>query len=135
MYEKCQRQPILTGITLHFCTKLIPKELWVETLAYLCMVCSVSLKNLRKLDEWKTKEDVAGLKHYLQQINSIWKSVLKNYESKVLLNRSDCNLELMKRNIFSTTVWSPWLSDSWHRIKNHKNVCFNIRYVSLDPLM
>jgi len=42
-----------------------------ENLAYLSMVCSVSLKHLRKLDKWRTKEEVSGLKNYLQQMNRI----------------------------------------------------------------
>ena len=41
---------------------MIAKELLAENLAYLSMVCSVSLKHLRKLDKWRTKEEVAGLK-------------------------------------------------------------------------
>lgn len=36
--------------------KVIPKEVWVENLvSSLSMVCSVSLKRLRKLEKWKTK--------------------------------------------------------------------------------
>lgn len=36
--------------------KVIPKELSAESLAYLTMMCSVSLKGLRKLDKCMTKK-------------------------------------------------------------------------------
>lgn len=58
-----------------FCTnKGISKELLAENLEYLCMVCSLALKNLRKLGKWRTKKWVTGLKHYLEQMNTVWKS-------------------------------------------------------------
>jgi len=37
------------------------------------MMYSVSLNKLRKLDKWRTKEEVTDLKHYLLQVNSIRK--------------------------------------------------------------
>jgi len=50
-------------------TRWFPKELLAENLTYLSMVCSVSLKHLRKLNKWKTKEEVPGLK---KNIYSRW---------------------------------------------------------------
>lgn len=44
---------------LDFLHQEVPKELLTENLAYFSMVCSESLKNLKKLDKWKTKEEVA----------------------------------------------------------------------------
>lgn len=44
---------------LDFLHQEVPKELLTENLAYFSMVCSGSLKNLKKLDKWKTKEEVA----------------------------------------------------------------------------
>ena len=49
------RQKIVTD-------KVVLKELLAENLAYLSIVCSVSLKHLKKLDKWRTNEDEAGLK-------------------------------------------------------------------------
>lgn len=34
---------------------------------------NVSLNKLRKLDKWRTKEEVAGLKNNLQEMKSIFK--------------------------------------------------------------
>jgi len=41
---------------------VIPKELLSQNLAYLSMVCNVSIKHLKKLDQFETKEEVTGLK-------------------------------------------------------------------------
>jgi len=42
-------------IVFSFTNKVIPEELLAENLAYIRMVCSVFLKDLRKLDKWRTK--------------------------------------------------------------------------------
>lgn len=51
---------------------MIPKQLLAENLDYLILVYSVSLKKLRKLNKWRRKQEVLGLKqpHY----STIWKS-------------------------------------------------------------
>lgn len=51
--------------------------LLADNSAYLSMVCSVSLNNLRKLDKWNTKEQVAELKNNLQQMFSFQKDIFK----------------------------------------------------------
>lgn len=44
---------------------MIPNDVLAKRAAYFSFVCSVSLKNLRKLDKWKKKEEVLRLKGYL----------------------------------------------------------------------
>lgn len=47
----------------NFCTNVvIPKELLIENLGYLGIVCNLLLKHLSKLNQWSIKEEVTGLK-------------------------------------------------------------------------
>lgn len=50
------------------CTnKVVPKQLLAREVGYLCR-CTVFLK---KQDNWRTKEEQAGIKEYLQQMTNI----------------------------------------------------------------
>lgn len=47
---------------------MICRELKAENLAHLCMMCGVFLRDLKKLDKWRIKEE-ARPKNYLQHMN------------------------------------------------------------------
>lgn len=52
----------LKGKIFYFCTKkMILNKIFAENIAYLAMMCSVCLKNLSQLDNWRTKEQVLAL--------------------------------------------------------------------------
>lgn len=40
---------------------MIHNKIFAENMSYLAMMCSVSLKNLSQLDNWRTKEQVLAL--------------------------------------------------------------------------
>lgn len=40
---------------------MIHNKIFAENTSYLAMMCSVSLKNLSQLDNWRTKEQVLAL--------------------------------------------------------------------------
>lgn len=50
-----------------------------KALAFLSMVCSMSLKHLSKLDSWRTKK----VAKYLQQMNSLCKSCHEEIEEQI----------------------------------------------------
>lgn len=52
----------LKGKIFYFCTKkMIHNQILAENMSYLDMMCSVSLKNLSQLDNWRTKEQALAL--------------------------------------------------------------------------
>lgn len=92
-----------------FPTKVILKELLAEK--YFSMVCGVSLRNMRKIDRWRTKQELAGLKKYniqrraLKIFQEAWTTIqwrlLKEISGKFSLASSGC-VQLFKNK---TTVF------------------------------
>lgn len=85
---------------------------------HMSMVCKVSLKILRKLDKKSTKEEVAGLKRYLQQMRNGEKS------SKDLTRLSDFDPSYFptpSQKCLTTITICQWLIkiSVWMIIINH----------------
>lgn len=56
---------------------ILTKALLSENVAYLGFSCSVSFKDLWRLNDWMTKKEATGLKNYLHQISE--SRVLKTF--------------------------------------------------------
>lgn len=111
---KRQRQHSSAGIKLCFWVyKVISEALLAKNLACLIshatFLCSVSLKIFWENGEVQTKDEVARLKEYLQQMNCIKKFCVKNVIKKYLTNPAKLIEWTVQRWI---QIWNLWFKQS-----------------------
>lgn len=93
---------------------MCPNNQLPPNLAYFIMVCSLSLKEWKKLDKWRKKEKVAALKNYLQQMNVLKKNSktpaktwIENREMHLTLQLIDLQFTESSLEMDSAQGWLP----------------------------